>query len=64
FLPLAYSPRLGAQADVSLAENRVTLVKAKYRHLLHLGLIDTPFDIDAFFDAGPLTSARALARAA
>ncbi len=64
FLPLAYSDRLGAQADISLAENRVALVKAKYRHLLHLGMIETPFDIDAFFDHGPLTSARALARAA
>jgi ABC-type nitrate/sulfonate/bicarbonate transport system substrate-binding protein len=64
FLPLAYSSRLGAQADVSLAQNRLALVKAKYDHLLALGLIDDPFDLEAFFDHGPLTSARDLARAA
>ena len=64
FLPLAYSPRLGAQADVSLTQNRRALVKAKYEHLLALGLIDEPYDIEAFFDPGPLTSAHALARAA
>jgi ABC-type nitrate/sulfonate/bicarbonate transport system substrate-binding protein len=64
FLPLAYSSHLGAQADVSLAQNRLALAKAKYDHLLALGLIDDPFDLEAFFDHGPLTSARALARAA
>lgn len=57
FLPLAYSPRLAEQADLSLAPNRVALLRARYDHLLSLGLIDRPFDIDGFIDPGPLAEA-------
>lgn len=58
-LDLAYSPRLFAQADVSLGSNRVALLRAKYQHLLDAGFLDVPFDFDAFVDAGPLTEALA-----
>jgi ABC-type nitrate/sulfonate/bicarbonate transport system substrate-binding protein len=63
-LEFAYSARLGAQADVSLAPNRLALVKAKYDHLVSLGFIDKPFDFDALFDPAPLTQALALWKSA
>lgn len=58
FLPLAYSPRLATQADLSLAANRVALVQAKYDHLLALGLIEQPFQLADFLDPGPLARAQ------
>lgn len=56
-LELAYSPRLYTQADVSLAPNRVTLLRSKYEHLLQSGFLDAPIDFDAFIHAGPLNEA-------
>jgi len=63
-LEFAYSPRLGSQADVSLAPNRLALVRAKYDHLLSLGFIDEPFDFDQLFDPVPLAQALALRKSA
>lgn len=57
FLHFAYSPRLASQVDVSLSPNRVALLRAKYDHLLQLGLLREAFDFVAFLDAGPLTQA-------
>ncbi|BCO28413.1 2'-hydroxybiphenyl-2-sulfinate desulfinase [Rhodoferax lithotrophicus] len=53
----AYSPRLAAQADVSLSPNRVALLRSKYQHLLDMGLLETAFDFDTFIDPAPLTAA-------
>lgn len=55
----AYSPRLHAQADVSLAPARVALLEAKYAHLRDAGFLDTDFDFDAFIDPRPLNAALA-----
>jgi ABC-type nitrate/sulfonate/bicarbonate transport system substrate-binding protein len=63
FLDLAYSPRVHRQLDVSLSDNRVTLLRAKHDGLLRHGFLAAEVDFDSFIDPGPLRQAQAWARA-
>lgn len=63
FVGIAYSPRVHRQLDVTLAPNRVALLKARHDFLLAHGFLAAPIDFDRFIDHGPLERALA-ARAA
>ncbi len=58
-LDKAYSPRLHAQADVSLSADRVALLERKYAHLRDAGFLADAFDFGAFIEPGPLSTALA-----
>ena len=59
-LRLGYSGRLASQTDLSLAPNRVALLRNKYQHLLDIGALAATFDFDDFIDPQPLAQAQAL----
>lgn len=61
-LDRAYSERLHTQADLSLSDARVALLRSKYEHLRDEKFIE-PFDFDAFVDTGPLEQALKARRA-
>ena len=63
-LDKAYSPRLVAQADVSLSPGRIALLESKYRHLRDASFLDTAFDFDAFIAPEPLAEAHAARQSA
>lgn len=57
-LDQGYSPRLLDQVDVSLAPERIALIRRKYEHLLAHGYLDRAYDFDAIIDHGPLARSR------
>jgi ABC-type nitrate/sulfonate/bicarbonate transport system substrate-binding protein len=59
-LDQGYSPRLLDQVDISLAPERVALVRHKYEHLLAHGFLERGFEFDAMVDPGPLRRSRQL----
>lgn len=59
-LEQGFSARLTGQMDVSLAANRIALLKRKTGHLLRHGFLERAFDFGAMIDHGPLN--RAMAR--
>lgn len=58
-LDQGFSARLTDQVDVSLAENRIALLKKKNDHLLRHAFLDHAFDFEAMIDHGPLSRAKA-----
>jgi ABC-type nitrate/sulfonate/bicarbonate transport system substrate-binding protein len=57
FVDAAYSPRVHRQLDVSLAANRLALLRAKHDHLLQDGFLAAPLELDALIDPRPLQEA-------
>ncbi len=57
-LEQGYSARLFDQVDVSLAPERIALLRRKQDHLLAHGFLDCGCDLDAMIDQGPLTRCR------
>jgi ABC-type nitrate/sulfonate/bicarbonate transport system substrate-binding protein len=60
FVDRAYSDRVHHQLDVSLAPNRVDLLKQRHDFLLAQGFLAAPIDFDRFVDPAPLAAAHAL----
>jgi ABC-type nitrate/sulfonate/bicarbonate transport system substrate-binding protein len=57
FVSLAYSDRLGRQADVSLAPDRVSLLRRKKDLLRRHGFLAQDYDFDALIHPAPLADA-------
>ncbi len=57
FVERAYSPRVHTQLDVSLAPNRVAVLKQRCDFLFEHGFLAAPIDFDRFIDHGPLKAA-------